>query len=348
MSANEYIQDALTSHQIYTQRYSAGEAKKVEKQLDKMFSQITDRLGDSNTPFTQERLVSLRRDIYSMIDELALGVEINNSAVEFAKYETEYITDLLDKATVASASITSIAPEYVAAMTTSTPLVLTSTSGKVTTATITQLVDKFDMKVRSQVLNVLNNGALEGLPVNTIARQIKAKTSKRTLNQSKALTRTVLNHIGSQARQSVYNENRDIIEKERYVATLDSRTTFICASNDGRLFPVGSGPVPALHWNCRSIRSPVVSSKFGLDGLVGTRGFVAGPGDRGTVSAKTTFSGWLKDQPKEFQDEYLGEYRAKLFRSGGYTIDKFLDNGKVISIERLKELDAQTKINLIK
>jgi hypothetical protein len=62
----------------------------------------------------------------------------------------------------------------------------------------------------------------------------------------------------------------------------------------------------------------------------------------GPVSAKRTYSGWLKDQsPAEFQDQMLGKERGKLFRSGKIKLDQFVDlNYNPVSLEQLRVLDA--------
>jgi SPP1 gp7 family putative phage head morphogenesis protein len=46
-------------------------------------------------------------------------------------------------------------------------------------------------------------------------------------------------------------------KKYRYVATLDSRTSSICAALDGREFEYGKGPMPPQHFNCRSTTVPI-------------------------------------------------------------------------------------------
>lgn len=51
--------------------------------------------------------------------------------------------------------------------------------------------------------------------------------------------------------------NNELLPRELYVAVLDSRTTVICRSLNGKVFTVGSGPYPPLHWNCRSTRVPL-------------------------------------------------------------------------------------------
>lgn len=62
-----------------------------------------------------------------------------------------------------------------------------------------------------------------------------------------------------QAKKVMLDEpsNNALLPRELYVAVLDNRTTTICRSLNGKVFPVGSGPYPPLHWNCRSTRVPL-------------------------------------------------------------------------------------------
>ena len=56
--------------------------------------------------------------------------------------------------------------------------------------------------------------------------------------------------IAAVARQAVAEANGDIVAGVRMVATLDSRTSSVCRSLDGRVFPVDSGPRPPVPINC--------------------------------------------------------------------------------------------------
>ena len=69
-------------------------------------------------------------------------------------------------------------------------------------------------------------------------------------NQVMALVRTSINQVANTASQQVYEANQDITKEYRYVATLDSRTSSICAALDGREFEYGKGPMPPQHFNC--------------------------------------------------------------------------------------------------
>jgi len=44
------------------------------------------------------------------------------------------------------------------------------------------------------------------------------------------------------------------LPRDLYVAVIDNRTTQICRHYNGKVFLVGRGPYPPIHWHCRSIR----------------------------------------------------------------------------------------------
>ena len=135
--------------------------------------------------------------------------------------------------------------------------------------------------------------------------------------------------------------------------------------NKKRLQPPDARP-PA-HPNCRSIMVAALDP----DGIVGKRPFVMDTRTRpqrevdfrkiarrenkpiqqvrsewardrvGTVPAQTTYQNWLSRQPAKFQDEVLGPTRGKLFRQGGLTVDKFVDNtGRRLTLDDLREVNA--------
>jgi hypothetical protein len=135
--------------------------------------------------------------------------------------------------------------------------------------------------------------------------------------------------------------------------------------NKKRLQPPDARP-PA-HPNCRS----VMVAALDPDGIVGKRPFVMDTRTRpqrevdfrktarredksiqqvraewardrvGTVPAQTNYQDWLSRQSAKFQDEVLGPTRGKLFRGGGLTVDKFVDNtGRRLTLDDLREVNA--------
>lgn len=165
-----------------------------------------------------------------------------------------------------------------------------------------------------------------------------------------SVVRTVRSHVAQQSNSAVYDELG--FEYEKFLATLDGRTSKQCASLDQSVYKRSEPhPVPPLHRHCRSIMVPVRK-----DGeLIGRRPFVADDrkvkdipkGERdeivGQVNANTSFKDWFALQDSKFQKQWLGPSRYKLYKDGGFIIDKFVDpDGRMYTLDELKKLDAQT------
>ncbi len=122
----------------------------------------------------------------------------------------------------------------------------------------------------------VRNGLLTGESTDKIARRLKGRLrfgqpgSLRQIaqaggevtavanNQVMALIRTSINQVANETSQQVYKANQDVTKRYRYVATLDSRTSPICRSLDGREFATARGPTPPQHFNCRSTTVPII------------------------------------------------------------------------------------------
>jgi hypothetical protein len=86
--------------------------------------------------------------------------------------------------------------------------------------------------------------------------------------------------------------------------------------------------------NCRSTIAPVVAEEFQKKRLPGFKK------PTGKITPETTYGEWLKQQTSGFQDEALGPTRAKLFREGGLTVDRFRnETGVVYTLEQLQALE---------
>jgi hypothetical protein len=63
--------------------------------------------------------------------------------------------------------------------------------------------------------------------------------------------------------------------------------------------------------------------------------------DAGQINAKTNMDAWMRQQPDWFIESSLGKTRAKLFKEGGLSMDKFTDmNGRPLTLKEMKALDA--------
>lgn len=228
-------------------------------------------------------------------------------------------------------------------------------------------------------------GMVRGETAEQIARRVIGSSGyqykdgqlTKAVRDMEAVYLTALNGIGNEVRSQLFAKNSDIVKEEVFVATLDDRTTLVCAGNDGKTFPVGEGPIPPLHFRCRSLRTVVFNAdnlasraavpatqkmllaefaeKNNLGGIKAyddlPRGFKTKYNDFarkrlreliGQVPATTNFDSWLRNQSKAFQDEYLGKAKAEIFREGNITLDKFVTrDGYELTIEQLKQLSKR-------
>ena len=225
----------------------------------------------------------------------------------------------------------------------------------------------------TQFNQVVRTGLLSGETTESIVSQLignlqfgqGAKTNQQYLlagkevlnmasHQVRTVVRTSVNQVSNAASQQVYKANEDITQKYKYVASLDSRTTALCASLDGNEFEYGKGPEPPQHFNCRSTTVAVIDydalKKRGFDFDVPKEGRRAAAG--GMVPANETYGKWLYGQrkagtkftPGVRQIEALGKEKAKYFNrlankyGADDAIKKFVrEDGSEVSLFQLKK-----------
>jgi SPP1 gp7 family putative phage head morphogenesis protein len=213
--------------------------------------------------------------------------------------------------------------------------------------TLDEWFNSLEEATRANITRVVQQGMVEGSGVAEIARRLRGTRAlgytdgvlEVTRRQSEAIVRSAVTHVSSAARQAMFDANDDIIEAFQFVATLDSRTTTLCASLDGKVFPKNKGPRPPLHVNCRSSLLPVLksASEIGIKDIpASTRASMDG-----AVPASTTYGEWLRGQPVSVQNSVLGKAKAKLFRDGGLKIDQFV--GKDLGELTLDQLEGLYK-----
>ena len=322
------LEDSYIRRLIFVQRYANGQVRQMDTILKRLSDEVVRRLLQEPTELQQARLQFLYRDIGSIMDKnFAEYTEAQIlETLSFAEAEAEFATLAINKEVGVEAAKINPAVVRQAVLQSGMDVKLGPAQIK-----IGQALDEFVLGKKQQVLQVINDGILLGTPTNTIAKELEALSTHRTRMQSQSLTRTIINHTNNQAHRSVAIENAAILDGEEWVAVLDMRTTLICAGRDGRKYRVGTGPYPPAHFNCRSVRVPVVDEAFDLDG--------------DSTKTNRTFDEWFKSQDAKFQDEYFSQFtdgkeKSLAYRRGGLTIDKFRnETGKEYTLEEMKRLE---------
>ena len=339
MSSNTYLMDASSRHAVFIQRYAGGQSKAAEQFLNRLRREIVGRLADEPTAFQYGRLNALLIDVDAISTSVLGDMEASLAKMtrDLVVSEAAFSSRLMEGATTASFSVPSSELLIAAVSTTS----LNMGSDRLT---VDQALSQFGAAKKKEVTQMIKDGMVLGDTTPQISRKVSTTINTLYKRQSDALVRTAVNGVSNIAREQVYNANNDILDGYEWVATLDSRTTFICGSRDGQTYPLNSGPVPPAHWNCRSTTIPKVKKQYDKGSEV--KGNRPSNGSDGTqqVSGQSNYSGWLRRQSKEFQNEALGPKRAELFRKHQVGMKGFVDpTGRTYT---LPELEATYGLSL--
>lgn len=384
LTASEEFFDAMVRHQIGLLRVSGSIANDVNALLDATESDIRRQINEASrsgigfdSPAKVSRLNALLASLTAI--RLEAWKQATQTWVEsmrdLAVREPAFIDSILKTTMPVDLSTSLPNSRRLRAIVTSQPF-----QGKVLREWAKDMRRADIDRIQSQI----KIGLTQGESGRAIARRVVGRISTRgrdgvlqiTRKKAQLLTRTATNAIANHARRQYHEENKDLIDKELYVATLDSRTTIQCASLDGQRFEVGQGPIPPVHFACRSLRVALVdpdpigrrpfnptterrllrefSSQRGISTRIRSRADLP----RGTkasfdefarrrkreligrVPSKVSYTDFLRRQSSEFQDEYLGATRAKLFR-GGFPLTRIVDPaGKPIPLSQLSRTHA--------
>ncbi len=379
-TANDQFLDAMIRHQIFLMRLSGGVRNKIIKLLDAterdMAEEIRRRLaqgsGQGLTSANVKRmealikvLTAMRMDAWKIAEQ-----EWIDEMLALAKAEPAFAAGLTK--TVAPVTLVTELPPagLLRSIVTSRPF-----QGRVMREWARSIAQT-DVRRISDAIKI---GMVQSETNQQIARRVVGSASLRgrdgvtqiTRRNAEAITRTAINHVANHAKREFFKANSDLFDNEQYVATLDGVTTAICMSLDGKMFKIGKGPIPPLHFNCRSLRVAVLSATVlgnrpmkpvteklllreytkanGLPKVTsrgalprGSRGqfdiFARGRTREliGQVPADLDYGTFLKRQPIGFQNDVLGNTKGLLFRNGGLTLDKFVSRtGSELNLSQL-------------
>ncbi|WP_312970857.1 minor capsid protein [Acinetobacter gerneri] len=364
-SAQKALLDALTSHQAYLYRVSTQSVNEITKQFNSIskvklaqLSELLDELTDSELKALKsfnfasnnkaskriEEIKTLLSDWFDSVD-VDLADTFNKSALGLAVYEATFTAKLMGEVATAVAGSDILK------------------SAKKMPFSGGQLLDYLFVDIantlRKKVENVIRDGISRGLTNQQIVQKIQGKKS---LEYQDGILKSSRESIEKQVRtarslisNTAYLETYKLLGFDfvRVLATLDGRTCKTCANLDGNVYSINDPAKPnfPIHPNNRTTYVGV-----GKDGdLPGKRPFVMDerkvkdiPVDErkgliGQLDANTSFKDFVDQASTTFQLEWLGPSKYKLYKEGGYTLDKFVDPlGREYTLKELKTLDEKT------
>ncbi|MBD1602087.1 minor capsid protein [Pseudomonas sp. CA3A] len=331
------------------ERVKADEVQKFEAYLRRIDRLVRDQLTRKElTTYSRERLEEFLARVDGRLLEIykAYGDLLQADLVDIALYQAAFEAKSLNAAYPTLGAIVPSNAVIRAALAVA-PLQVQGIDGGKLLKTIVQ------SWVRSETTRVTSSirlGYIQGQTNSQIVQAIRGTAAQNYTDgvlaiserNTRSVVQTAVQHVATTARMETFNANPDVVRGYRWVSTLDRRTSALCKSLDGRTFKLGKGPLPPAHFNCRSTTKAVTR----LDDLFEKGATRASSGANGgaQVPADQNYYQWLATQPAGFQDLALGPVRAKLFRDGGLTLEKWaslqLDsNFKPLTLQALKKLD---------
>lgn len=147
----------------------------------------------------------------------------------------------------------------------------------------------FSTSAQISTENLLRKAYANGLSANQASQEL-AVALKKISNQADAVIATAMQHIAANVSTAVQSA---LFPKYRWISVIDSGTTQICFSRNGKVYVFGKGPVPPAHIRCRSVIIPYQGSHD-----------------------NETFYSWIKRQPNRIQNVALGNKVAAMLRDG--------------------------------
>lgn len=342
-TANETLQDLGIRHAVYFQRLATNEVNEIIRWLNNavfpdVLRQLSDDLSRSRRADLTALLQVLRGQLRGAME--VASARATDAMTRVAESEVVWQARTLAKAVPIAIDWKSPTAGYLRATVVSRPF-QGATMGTWFAGLADGTARRLDRTIRA--------GLAEGQSIPDLIDRVRGKRSagyagsvlETTRRQAAAIVRTAANQVSNDATIASFRENGAVVKGWRFLATLDSRTTLVCQTLDGQVFPLeDQSKAPPRHWGCRSRAVPVLKSwrEMGIDideAPAGTRASLTGQ-----VPATTKYEDWLRDQPRTVQNEILGAGRADIFRAGGVAFERFVDDrGRPVTIEGLRRLE---------
>lgn len=323
-SPAERIIDEAVLHRIALGRYSTWTVRRVLAALNRTDADLVARIlradNEGRDPRQLERLLDEVRALQAdgwIVVRARLGEDLEGLAAAERDFAARLVRSGQRAAGVALATNVPTTAQVVAAAT-ARPF-----NGRFLRDWLSEAEEGAARRAR----DVIRQGFIEGRSAADVARQLRGTRANQyrdgvlevSRRGAEAMVRTANSHYASVASRETYEAMG--VTKVRFIATLDSRTTMICAGLHNTVHPLEKFPWPPRHINCRSVASPEVKGLPPIEA--------------------PSYEDWLRRQPTEVQDQVLGRTRARLWRAGEISIDRFTDSrGRILTLEELKKRDA--------
>ena len=246
-TANEILLERAIRHSVYLARFRTQVGNEMvgalEPLLARVFAKVTraaDGIQSRGLTVSSKSRRSIQNLLVSLSAELGityrtLRQNLGKEMRALAKAEGAWQTLALRESVPGGIGIAFTAPKasLLNSVVDGRPMILGTRSGFVK--------DFFDEMPRSFLRDIegtVNAAMRNGETTRDVARRLTGtRGSAGVLGKARrdllTVSRTVVNHVGNQARELAYASNPDVVKGVKFIATLDARTSGICRSLDG-------------------------------------------------------------------------------------------------------------------
>lgn len=309
---NRDLFDSQVKRRIELERLSRSEARKLYRFLTEIQKDIIGKLANMRERGLSRATIRQQQRLLDSVNEIHASVyarlrdEMNGNFKRLARDQAAFEAGALNATGVVGSVGTLTGRQAIAAFR-ARPIE--------DLGLIQDMVKDLEPIHRRRLSTALRTSFVQGESVGNAARRIRGQVAKSQRGLL-AFIRTANTHIASAVQTATYEANKDIVDQVEWRSILDSRTTKICASRDGNVYPADKGPRPPAHFACRSVVSPLL------------KGFER--------PERETYPTWFKRQNAATQKDILGAKRFRLYRDEGFEIDDFVDfKGRTIPLSEL-------------
>lgn len=178
---------------------------------------------------------------------------------------------------------------------------------------LTGMINGLTSTAKTQLANALRMGYANGWTVFELLDYVNYNNGliSRIVNNGASIVETSVQHAYSLVNANVFSAGAD---KYRWCSIMDSRTSDICRSRNGKIYQYGKGPLPPAHYRCRSKTTPITDA------------------ESESFEYPSSLQGWFNAQPGRFKADVLRVNSAE-----GLTNSQIVDSVKPISVPEFKE-----------
>jgi len=301
--------------------------------------------GFASAPWTTQRYKDLTKATWNI---LRTGMDKAEALLvgdlkELAVYEAEFQKALIDKSVPIEMDFVTPPKVMLKAIVRSQPI-----QGQVLKTAFTDVAKRTQTEMHRQI----RMGLAQGESIPQMVRRLRGTRAagykdgvltEKFPRQAEMIARTATNQVVNQASLATFEENDDIVDRWRYVATLDTRTCPMCGPLDGQVYDMADRQfVPPRHPNCRCKVVSVlkVTEEFGDMDVMKVPGLERASAD-GPIPLNTSYGDWVGAADYKTQVAALGRGRADLLRGGKVGVKDLISReGRTIPLSRLKTMDG--------